>query len=101
LGGDQRTFYSDAFRGGYVRAMMGGVELDLSQARVESPPAVLDTEIFMGGADIKVPSDWKVKNDAKLVMGGADIRGDTNGAEPPDLLVTGRVVMGGLSIRRA
>ena len=61
-GGAQEKVTSTNFRGGYLRAVMGGVELDLTEATVEEPPATLVTTIVMGGVEIKVPESWKVRN---------------------------------------
>ena len=38
LGGAEEFSASQDFRGGYVRAMIGGVELDLTNAAIEAPP---------------------------------------------------------------
>ena len=41
---------STNFRGGYLRAMMGVVELDLTEAIIEDPPATIEMTVVMGGA---------------------------------------------------
>ncbi len=38
LGGAEEFSASQDFRGGYIRAVMGGVELDLTNAAIGTPP---------------------------------------------------------------
>ena len=89
---------STEFRGGYLRAVMGGVELDLTEATIEDPPATIEMTIAMGGAQIEVPEGWNVKVDARTILGGVDEHGGSDEGEPPDLVLTGKVVMGGVLI---
>ncbi len=96
-GGAEEKVRSD-FRGGYVRAVMGGVELDLTEATIEDPPATIEMTIVMGGAQIKVPEGWNVRVDTGTILGGVDEHGASDEAEPPDLVLTGKVVMGGVLI---
>jgi len=80
---------------------MGGAELDLSEAVIEEKPAAIEVTVIMGGAEIKVPSEWKVKVDVSEKMGGVEDQrgqGDLGEEETPDLVITGKVVMGGLEI---
>ncbi len=86
------------FRGGYLRAVMGGVELDLTEATIEDPPATIETTVVMGGAQIKVPEGWHVRVDTRPILGGVDEHGASDEREPPDLVLTGKVVMGGVLI---
>ncbi len=64
---------STDFRGGYVRAVMGG-------------------------AGITVPEGWKVRVDAGTILGGVDEIGVGDEGEHPDLVLTGKVIMGGVAI---
>ncbi len=100
-GGVEEKVTTQAFKGGYLRAVMGGVELDLSQAAIESPPATIEATVVMGGAEIKVPEDWVVKTEAQVKMGGfEDLRGQEQVSEDitPDLVITGKVILGGLAV---
>ena len=101
IGGLEDRVTSRAFKGGYLRAVMGGAELDLSEAVIEEKPATIEVTVIMGGAVIKVPSEWNVKLDVYQKMAGVeDERGRGNLAEEetPDLIITGKVVIGGLEI---
>ncbi len=124
---------STNFRGGYLRAMMGVVELDLTEAIIEDPPATIEMTVVMGGAGITVPEGWKVRVDAGTILGGVQsdsvggppdtrlrlagwtlelitlasaeagrarlvLGGVSDQAEPPDLVLTGKIIMGGVAI---
>ena len=96
-GAAEEKVTSTDFRGGYLRAVMGGVELDLTEATIEDPPATIELTIVMGGAQIAVPEGWKVRVDAGTIAGGVHgALGDDE--EPPDLVLTGKIVMGGVLI---
>ena len=100
LGGAEEFSASQDFRGGYVRAMIGGVELDLTNAAIEAPPVTIEATVIMGGAEIKVPQDWTAEIEARATMGGIeDTRHrDTSNDHVPDLIITGTVLMGGLAV---
>jgi predicted membrane protein len=92
---------TQAFKGGYLRAVMGAVELDLSEAAIETPPATIEATVVMGGAELKVPQDWVVKTEARVKMGNVeDMRGQekASGGATPDLVITGKVTLGGLAV---
>ena len=97
-GGAEEKVTSTDFRGGYVRAVMGGVELDLTEATIEDPPVTIEMTVVMGGAKIAVPEGWKVRVDTGTILGGIDLSGVGDKGEPPDLVLTGKVVMGGVLI---
>ena len=101
IGGSEESVTSKAFKGGHLRAVMGGAELDLREAVIEIKPATIEVTVIMGGAVIKVPSEWKVRLDVSQKMAGVEDergQGDLAEEETPDLVITGKVVMGGLEI---
>ncbi len=101
-GGAEEKVTSTDFRGGYLRAVMGGVKLDLTEATIEDPPATIEMTVVMGGAEIAVPEGWKVMVDTRPILGGVDEHGASDEAEPPDLVLTGKVVRGAcLSLTRS
>lgn len=91
---------ADEIRDAVVSVMAGGLLLDLREIRLEERPARLDVLAIMGGVQLVVPEDWRVQADMEAVMGGVeDRRQETVGAERAvDLVLRGRVVMGGLEI---
>lgn len=99
-GGLQLRPSAQELDGAVVSVMMGGVQLDLRQAAPAQRPLRLEVLALMGGVQLVVPQDWNVGIDVEAAMGGVrDGRapGAVSGALP-DLLVSGRVVMGGLEV---
>ncbi len=100
-GGAEEKVTIKNFKGGYLRALMGGVELDLTEATIENPPATIEAMVVMGGAEITVPEDWKVRVDARSILGGihdANAYDVLDDEATPDLVLTGNVVLGGVAI---
>lgn len=62
FGGIERTVLSKDFKGGKIRNLFGGTELDLSQAGLNGI-AVLDISQAFGETTITVPSDWRIETD--------------------------------------
>ena len=82
-----------------VVAVLGGVELDLREARFGA--GVTDIEIFalMGGVSIVVPPGVRVESMGAAFMGGFELKaGDASALSPahPVLRLSGLVVMGGV-----
>jgi hypothetical protein len=101
MGAAEEKITTQALKGGYLRAVMGSVELDLSGAAIETPPATIEATVVMGGAEIKVPQDWVVKTEAQVKMGAfEDSRGQEKVPEDttPDLVITGKVIMGAIAV---
>lgn len=100
FGGGDRRFRSQHFTGGEVVSVFGGSNVDLRDAEVDSPPAVLELLSVFGGAEVTVPEDWDVRIDILALFGGTD---DDRRAPPtkdePDLVVTGLTLFGGVTIR--
>lgn len=101
MGGITRRNESQAFRGGELTAVMGGVELDLTDATPAGGRAVVDVFAMWGGIDIRVPDDWRVEVEATPIMAG--IESSARLAPGVDaagtLVVRGFVMMGGVEIK--
>jgi hypothetical protein len=102
LGGCKRTLGAPDFRGGYLTAVLGGIELDLRQCRMPASPVVLDVVAFWGGIDLKVPAEWTVEGKVVPVLGGFEQKGSLAPSpetdDRPRLIVRGYAVMGGVVI---
>jgi hypothetical protein len=100
LGGSSKKSSSQDFRGGDFTAVMGGCEVDLRDAHIANPPAVIDVFAFWGGVDIRVPPDWVVDGQVTAILGGFENR---TGTAPIDrsqvLVVRGMAMMGGVDVR--
>ncbi|MEW6511287.1 MAG: DUF5668 domain-containing protein [Bacteroidota bacterium] len=99
LGGFQRSLNSQDFRGGELSAIMGGCEVDLRQASIKEPEAVINTFAFWGGIKIKVPTSWSVSLQGFPFLGGYDDKT----SQPSDptakrLVIKGTAIMGGVEV---
>lgn len=103
FGGSQRRVGSASFTGGTATAVFGGIEVDLRDAAVAEPPAVITAVALFGGVELVVPEEWNVAIDALPVFGAVEDdrrrpRADVEPPDGPDLIVTGFVAFGGISI---
>ncbi|HUI10929.1 MAG TPA: DUF5668 domain-containing protein [Bacteroidota bacterium] len=99
LGGVQQASNAQDFRGGEASAILGGVELDLRQAVMQSEEAVITTFALWGGIKIRVPAAWSVLVQGIPFLGGFDDKT----AKPADpsarrLVIRGTAVMGGVEL---
>jgi hypothetical protein len=98
--GIDKMVTSKKFKGGDIVAVMGGVDINLSFADIQSP-VIIDVTIIMGGLKLIVPAGWEVKNNITSILGGVEER------RPPMvpnedkklLVLKGTVIMGGVDIR--
>jgi hypothetical protein len=92
-----------AFRGGSARAIMGGIELDLRDATLDPGGAHLDVQAILGGVDIVIPEDWRVRVTAKrATLGGIDYPPTMDAMaddERPVLDLSLRATLGGVAIK--
>jgi len=91
-----------SLREGRVLAVLGGVELDLTNAGIDAG-ATLDVRAVMGGVDVIVPPQWRVELIANSVFGGVGNQTDPDGGgeDAPLLLVRAQAIMGGIEIHSA
>ena len=99
LSGVDRTNSSDRFRRGEAKAIMGGIEIDLRDAKMEGSEAVLEVSAVMGGVKLRVPHDWTVVSHVNTVLGGFEDKTRHPKEETYRLILEGDVVMGGLEIQ--
>jgi predicted membrane protein len=98
LGGFDRRLKAPSFRGGEATAILGGCALDLRESNLEGE-AVLNVFAFMGGVELKVPSDWTVVMNGTAFMGGFNNKRAAEGVPGKRLLVRGYAIMGGVEVR--
>lgn len=86
-------------------AVMGGVEIDLREARFSADEVTIQAYAFMGGVEITVPEWMEVHVDGIGFMGGFDDQaGDPTGPRPagggPVVRFVGFAFMGGVAVIR-
>jgi hypothetical protein len=80
--------------------VMGGIKLDLCDARMEGDSATVEVFAFWGGIEIYVPPDWTVTSKVTTLLGGfVDKRRPTSVVPTKTLVVRGMVVMGGIEVK--
>lgn len=91
---------SRPFRGADLNAVMGGIKLDLTSARMEGDTAVIEVFAFWGGVEIFVPPDWTVNSEVTTLLAGfIDKRRPTSVVPTKHLVIKGMVVMAGAEIK--
>jgi len=100
LSGVELRPVSRPFRGADLSAVMGGVKLDLSSARMEGDTAIIEVFAFWGGVEIYVPPDWTVASEVTTLLAGfIDKRRPTSVVPTKTLVIKGMVVMSGVEIK--
>jgi predicted membrane protein len=101
--GGERQVVSENFKGGKITAVFGGIELDLTKAKLASGRSELEIACVFGGATIIVPDDWFVTIEVTPVLGGF---GDSRKLSPgrtvdstKQLIIKGALVFGGGEIK--
>ena len=86
-----------------VKAVFGGAELDLRQARLESLEVTIEVKAVFGGVDIVVPDDVIAIVDGMGIFGGFDDKVSTSQPAPgsPVVRIAGKAVFGDVSVHRA
>jgi Domain of unknown function (DUF1707) len=82
-------------------AILGGVELDLRDARLTADEITIQAFCVMGGVSITVPEDMAVDVSGIGIMGGFDHQASGPGAPgAPHLRVVGFALLGGVEVKR-
>ena len=97
MSGNKLQNSSQDFRGGEINAIMGGVELDLRSASIQSE-ATLNVFAMWGGIVLKVPNDWTVISHGSPILGGFDDKTVPPMVNTKKLYIKGYAVMGGVEI---
>lgn len=99
LSGLETINASDDFRGGSITAILGGAEVDLSQAKIRENSAEISVTAVMGGVDLKVPKDWKVVANGLPLLGGWDNKTFVSPEQTKIVYVKCTAIMGGIEIK--
>lgn len=99
LGGVEKKVVSQNFKGGKADAFLGGVVLDLTEINLTSN-AIIDVNAFMGGVEIKLPANIRIRSDVNGFLGGVEIK--HRSIEPTSefiLILRGTAVLGGIEVK--
>jgi predicted membrane protein len=101
--GGERQIVSENFKGGRISAVFGGMELDLTKAKLAPGRNELEIACVFGGATFIVPDDWNISIEVTPVLGGfSDSRKLIPGRiadSSRQLVIKGAVVFGGGEIK--
>lgn len=101
FGGVKKVITSKDFKGGEIVCLMGGAEINLSQADI-SGPVTLEIFLAFGGAKLIVPPHWEVRSETVAIFAGIeDKRPPQPGTFDPKkvLIIEGTAVFGGVEIK--
>lgn len=103
LGSARLATRSQEFRKASVTSVLGGVTLDLTEARPIPGGAEVSITALLGGVTVLVPRGWLVEIRGLPLMGGWDDTTDRSavGSGAPRLEVQALVALGGVEVKHA
>jgi predicted membrane protein len=105
FGGKEKRVASQNFQGGNIVAVFGGIELFFDNSHLSEGENILDVLVVFGGAEIYVPSNWKIITKGFPVFGGFEDKrrhiSNQDTSQKKELVIKGLVLFGGLEIKDA
>jgi len=100
FGAVKKNILSKNFRGGEITCVMGGAEINLSQADIQGRVTLEVTQV-LGGTKLIVPPHWDVQPEMVAVLGGIEDKRQmpNNVSEEKVLILRGTSILGGIEIR--
>jgi predicted membrane protein len=100
FGGVHKKIVSKTFRGGDITTVMGGTELDLTQADFTGTIR-LDVTQIMGGTKIIVPAHWEVRSEVTALFAGFEDKRQQPTISNPEkvLIIDGTSIFGGIELK--
>lgn len=100
MGGVEINVGSQEFKGGKITTIIGGVELDLRDAKLYNNKATINIQTIMGGVEIYVPETWKIEHRGTPILGGfSSKKRYKTDKDAPVLNIEYTLVMGGVEVR--
>jgi len=100
FGGVHKSIVSKDFKGGDITILMGGSEINLSQADINGV-VVMDITQIMGGTKLIVPPNWEIRSNITSVFGNVEDKRQKDRITNPDkvLVIDGTSIFGGIEIK--
>jgi predicted membrane protein len=100
FGGVHKKIVSKTFKGGDIVTMMGGTEIDLSQADFTGTIR-LDVTQIMGGTKIIVPPHWEVRSEVTAIFAGFEDKRQQPAVLNSEkiLVIDGTSIFGGIELK--
>jgi hypothetical protein len=98
--GVHKKVVSKSFKGGDVTTVLGGTEIDLTQADFTGTVRLEVTQI-MGGTKIIVPPHWEVRSEVTAVFAGFEDKRQQPAVTNPEkvLIINGTSILGGIELK--
>ncbi|MDR7335962.1 LiaI-LiaF-like domain-containing protein [Roseateles asaccharophilus] len=94
----QRSDATD-FQGGRIDLNCSNLELDLGNARLNAPEAVLQIDARLSGLTLRVPQGWQVVVEMSASAGSITDRTQPQAVGAPRLVLRGEALLGSVEIR--
>ena len=101
FGSVKKVVVSKNFRGGELVSIMGGTEINFSQADIQGRVS-LEATNFMGGTKLIIPPTWDVQSEMVAIFGGVEDKRDVHSLKIDKnkvLVLEGTCIFGGLEIK--
>ncbi len=101
FGGNKKNILSKSFKGGEIVTIMGGCEINFSNADINGT-VVLDVTQIFGGTKIIIPPTWDVVTEMSAIFGGIEDKRSLMQVLPDRskiLLIKGTSIFAGIDIR--
>lgn len=100
FGGVKKNILSKNFKGGEITCVLGGAEINLTQADIQGR-VELDVTQILGGTKLIIPSHWDVQPEMVAVLGGIEDKRQMHNAVSSDkiLVLKGTTILGGIEIK--
>jgi hypothetical protein len=101
LGSVKRTVISKSFGGGFTRSILGGTDIDLTQAEFTGEVS-MHLNLILSGVTLRVPADWEVRTGGTVILSAVEdqreIRPNLTMAAGKVLVLKGRMIMSNVEI---
>jgi predicted membrane protein len=102
MAGIKKNIISKDFKGGKISNILGGTEINLSQADIQDR-AILTINQALGGTTLIIPVNWEVQTDVDSIMGSIEdtrpVFKQNAGDTKKVLIIRGTTFMGGIEIK--
>ena len=78
-----------------------GMDLDLSEGENAGDKLLVDLDVSFGGIEITLPKTWRILCEASCIVGGIDFEECELPEDYSTLILTGKILFGGVAIRYA
>ncbi len=100
MSGIETNIQSQQFKGGRATAIMGGIDIDLRDAKLYNNEAHIEENAIIAGLEIFVPDGWRVEVTGVPLLGGWSNKTRSNGdPNAPLLKIKCFVMLGGMDVK--